>query len=232
MSLKPIISARKLNHYYGKSALRKQILFEIELDIYPGEIVIMNGPSGSGKSTLLSLIGGLRSVQAGSLEVLGHPMQGASEKVLERTRQKIGFIFQAHNLLTALTAQQNVQMPLVLSNSMGMEEAVQRSQQILTQVGLEAYCNTYPHQLSGGQNQRVAVARALVHQPQLILADEPTASLDKVSGRAIVELMQQLAKQQNCTILIVTHDNRILDVADRIINLEDGCLKSRELAKI
>ncbi|MDZ8029576.1 ATP-binding cassette domain-containing protein [Nostoc sp. DedSLP04] len=226
MSNEPIIVIKNLNHYYGKGQLRKQILFDISLKIYPGEIVIMSGPSGSGKTTLLTLIGGLRSVQEGSLQILGHELSKASNRLLENVRKQIGFIFQAHNLLGSLTANQNVQMSLVLNDAIAMEEAQERSQAILEQVGLQKRIHSYPHQLSGGQKQRVAIARALVNRPQLILADEPTAALDKASGRDVVELMQKLAKQQNCTILLVTHDNRILDIADRIVHLEDGRLAS------
>lgn len=226
MQQKPAITVIKVNHYYGKGQLRKQILFEISTDIQPGEIVIMTGPSGSGKTTLLSLIGGLRSVQEGSLQVLGQELNGASNALLEQVRKQIGFIFQAHNLLSSLTTSQNVQMSLVLHNPTSMQEAQRKAEEILEAVGLNSQVNYYPHQLSGGQKQRVAIARALVNKPQIILADEPTAALDKTSGRNVVELMQQLAKKQGCTILLVTHDNRILDIADRIISLEDGCLVS------
>jgi putative ABC transport system ATP-binding protein len=226
MSTEPVIKVRNVNHYYGKGALRKQILFDISLDIHPGEIVIMSGPSGSGKTTLLSLIGGLRSVHEGSLQILSNELNGASSRLLENVRKQIGFIFQAHNLLTSLTTSQNVQMSLVLNDEIAMEDAQQRSQAALSSVGLGQHIHAYPHQLSGGQKQRVAIARALVNHPPLILADEPTAALDKVSGRDVVELMQKLARQQGCTILLVTHDNRILDIADRIISLEDGRLAS------
>jgi putative ABC transport system ATP-binding protein len=226
MSTDPVVKVRNVNHYYGKGSLRKQILFDISLDIHPGEIVIMSGPSGSGKTTLLSLIGGLRSVQEGSLQILSNELNGASSRLLENVRKQIGFIFQAHNLLTSLTTSQNVQMSLVLNDAIAMEDAQQRSQAALSSVGLGQHIHAYPHQLSGGQKQRVAIARALVNHPPLILADEPTAALDKVSGREVVELMQKLARQQGCTILLVTHDNRILDIADRIISLEDGRLAS------
>ncbi|MGV0103602.1 hypothetical protein NSTCB13_02217 [Nostoc sp. DSM 114160] len=165
MSTEPIIVIENLNHYYGKGQLRKQILFDISLKIYPGEIVIMSGPSGSGKTTLLTLIGGLRSVQEGSLQVLGHELSKASNRLLENVRKQIGFIFQAHNLLGSLTANQNVQMSLVLNDAIAMEEAQERSQAILEQVGLQKRIHSYPHQLSGGQKQRVAIARALVNRP-------------------------------------------------------------------
>ena len=230
MSQKPVIAIEKLNHYYGKGTLKKQTLFDIALEIFSGEIVIMTGPSGSGKTTLLSLIGGLRSVQEGSLKILGQQMHGASEKQLIQFRRNIGYIFQAHNLLKFLTVRQNVQMSMELSN-VSQREAISKSEAMLGIVGLGERLDYYPENLSGGQKQRVAIARALVNHPKLVLADEPTAALDKKSGRDVVELMQRLAKEQGCTILMVTHDNRILDIADRIVNMEDGYLTNNALAE-
>ncbi|MDF5736059.1 MULTISPECIES: DevA family ABC transporter ATP-binding protein [unclassified Nostoc] len=220
----PVIAIKNLNHYYGKSALKKQILFDINLEIYPGEIVIMTGPSGSGKTTLLSLIGGLRSVQEGSLKFLGEELVGVSQNKLVQMRRNIGYIFQAHNLLGFLTAKQNVQMAVELNNNISQTEAVAKSKAMLGSVGLEERVDYYPDNLSGGQKQRIAIARALVNRPPLVLADEPTAALDKQSGRDVVEIMQSLAKNQGTTILLVTHDNRILDIADRIVEMEDGLL--------
>ncbi len=220
----PVISIKNLNHYYGKGALRKQILFDINLEIYPGEIVIMTGPSGSGKTTLLSLIGGLRSVQEGSLKFLGEELVGVSQNKLVQMRRNIGYIFQAHNLLGFLTAKQNVQMAVELNDNISQTEAVAKSKAMLGSVGLEERVDYYPDNLSGGQKQRIAIARALVNRPPLVLADEPTAALDKQSGRDVVEIMQSLAKNQGTTILLVTHDNRILDIADRIVEMEDGLL--------
>lgn len=230
MSKEPVIAIEKLNHYYGKGTLKKQTLFDIALEIFSGEIVIMTGPSGSGKTTLLSLIGGLRSVQEGSLKILGQQMHGASEKQLIQFRRNIGYIFQAHNLLKFLTVRQNVQMSMELSN-VSQREAITKSEAMLEVVGLGERLDYYPENLSGGQKQRVAIARALVNHPKLVLADEPTAALDKKSGRDVVELMQRLAKEQGCTILMVTHDNRILDIADRIVNMEDGYLTNNALAE-
>ena len=230
MSKEPVIAIEKLNHYYGKGTLKKQTLFDIDLEIFSGEIVIMTGPSGSGKTTLLSLIGGLRSVQEGSLRILGQQMHGASEKQLIQFRRNIGYIFQAHNLLKFLTVRQNVQMSMELSN-VSQREAISKSEAMLGIVGLGERLDYYPENLSGGQKQRVAIARALVNHPKLVLADEPTAALDKKSGRDVVELMQRLAKEQGCTILMVTHDNRILDIADRIVNMEDGYLTNNALAE-
>ena len=230
MSKEPVIAIEKLNHYYGKGTLKKQTLFDIDLEIFSGEIVIMTGPSGSGKTTLLSLIGGLRSVQEGSLRILGQQMHGASEKQLIQFRRNIGYIFQAHNLLKFLTVRQNVQMSMELSN-VSQREAISKSEAMLGVVGLGERLDYYPENLSGGQKQRVEIARALVNHPKLVLADEPTAALDKKSGRDVVELMQRLAKEQGCTILMVTHDNRILDIADRIVNMEDGYLTNNALAE-
>lgn len=220
----PVIAIKNLNHYYGKGALRKQILFDINLEIYSGEIVIMTGPSGSGKTTLLSLIGGLRSVQEGSLKFLGEELVGVSQNKLVQMRRNIGYIFQAHNLLGFLTAKQNVQMAVELNDNISQTEAVAKSKAMLGSVGLEERVDYYPDNLSGGQKQRIAIARALVNRPPLVLADEPTAALDKQSGRDVVEIMQSLAKNQGTTILLVTHDNRILDIADRIVEMEDGLL--------
>ena len=224
MSPNPIITIRHLNHAFGKGELRKPVLFDVDLDIYPGEIVIMTGPSGSGKTTLLTLIGGLRSVQSGSVKILGQELYGASKHELVKVRNQIGFIFQSHNLLACLTVEQNVRMSLRLHEDIAFEQRDMMTTTILEAVGLGDRLNFYPDNLSGGQQQRVAIARALVSQPQLVLADEPTAALDSKSGRNVVEIMQQLAKEQGCTILLVTHDNRILDIADRIVHMEDGRL--------
>ncbi|MBD0385278.1 MAG: DevA family ABC transporter ATP-binding protein [Nostoc desertorum CM1-VF14] len=224
MGKEPVIAIKNLNHYYGKGALKKQILFDINLEIYPGEIVIMTGPSGSGKTTLLSLIGGLRSVQEGSLKFLGEELFGVNQNKLVQMRRNIGYIFQAHNLLGFLTAKQNVQMAVELNDNISQTEAVAKSKAMLGSVGLEERVDYYPDNLSGGQKQRIAIARALVNRPPLVLADEPTAALDKQSGRDVVEIMQSLAKNQGTTILLVTHDNRILDIADRIVEMEDGLL--------
>ncbi|MCU0535042.1 MAG: DevA family ABC transporter ATP-binding protein [Hydrococcus sp. Prado102] len=221
-----VISIEHLNHYFGRDRLRKQVLFDINLEIAAGEIVIMTGPSGSGKTTLLTLIGGLRSAQSGSLKVLGEELCGASSQKLTLARRHHGYIFQAHNLHHSLTALQNVRMGLEVHDRISAKEMQARSAQILEQVGLGEHINYYPENLSGGQKQRVAIARALVSHPKIVLADEPTAALDSKSGRDVVNLMQQLAKEQGCTILLVTHDNRILDVADRIVRMEDGYLTS------
>jgi putative ABC transport system ATP-binding protein len=219
------IQIERVNHFYGSGALRKQILHDVSVEIRAGEVVIVTGPSGSGKTTLLTLIGALRSAQEGSVRVLGSELRAAPPRTLERVRRDIGYIFQAHNLLDALSATQNVMMSLLLDR-VGKREARSRAQQWLEAVGLGERMNHHPSQLSGGQRQRVAIARALAGSPRIVLADEPTASLDKQSGREVVDLMQNLARKQGVTVLLVTHDNRILDIADRIIHLEDGRLST------
>jgi len=219
-----VISIHNLDHYFGQGQLRKQVLFDINLEISAGEIIIMTGPSGSGKTTLLTLIGGLRSAQTGSLQVLGQELCNANSAQLTLARRHNGYIFQAHNLHHSLSALQNVRMGLEVHGTYSPKAMQDRSAEILAEVGLAERWHYYPGNLSGGQKQRVAIARALVSHPQLVLADEPTAALDSKSGRDVVNLMQKLAKEQGCTILLVTHDNRILDVADRIVHMEDGRL--------
>jgi len=223
--MNPAIKITSLNHFYGEKNLKKQVLFDINLEIKAGEIVIMTGPSGSGKTTLLSLIGGLRSVQHGSLQQLNQELNGANEEQLVQIRRHIGYIFQAHNLLPFLTVRQNVQMSIELHHII-KKEAISKSEAMLKEVGLGEKINDYPDNLSGGQKQRVAIARALVSHPSIVLADEPTAALDKKTGRDVVNIMQRLAKEQYCTILLVTHDDRILDIADRVIHMEDGRLEN------
>ena len=227
-----VVEVKSLNHYFGNGNLKKQVLFDINLEIGKGEIVIMTGPSGSGKTTLLTLSGGLRSPQEGSMRVLGVEMVGATKKRIIQVRRNIGYIFQAHNLLKALTAQQNVQMAGQLHANMSNQEVKERAIQMLDAVGLSDRKSYYPESLSGGQKQRVAIARALMSHPKIVLADEPTAALDSKSGREVVEIMQRLAKEQGTTILMVTHDNRILDIADRIVHLEDGCLAQNDILTV
>jgi putative ABC transport system ATP-binding protein len=213
----PVISLQNVNHWFGGGGERKHALKDITLDIYPGQIVICTGPSGSGKTTLLTMLGGLRSCQDGSLKILGQELNGASKEQLADLRLNVGFIFQAHNLMMFLNARRNVRLSLD-----------QIATAMLEKVGLGDRVETMPANLSGGQRQRVAIARALVSQPKILLGDEPTAALDKESGRTVVELMQQLAREQNTTIIMVTHDNKILDVADRIIIVDDGRLATAE----
>ncbi|MBD2139690.1 DevA family ABC transporter ATP-binding protein [Anabaena sp. FACHB-1237] len=222
----PVISIKNLDYYFGHKQLRKQVLFNISLEINAGEIIIINGHSGSGKTTLLTLIGGLRSAQNGSLKVLGKELCNANSEELVQARRRNGYIFQGCNLHKSLTALQNVKIALENQENIPVKEMNLRSIEILEKVGLEKYLNYYPEQLSGGQKQRIAIARALVGEPQIVLADEPTAALDSHSGREVVKLMQKLAQEKNCTIVIVSHDNRIFDIAHRIISMEDGKIKT------
>ncbi|NDC33967.1 MAG: ATP-binding cassette domain-containing protein [Synechococcaceae bacterium WB9_2_112] len=225
MARKAAISIAGLDHHFGSGSLRRQVLHDITLQVAAGEIVLLTGPSGSGKTTLLTLIGALRHGEGGSLQVLGHELIGCSDRQLSEVRRDHGYIFQAHNLHRSLTALQNVRMALEVRGHLDRTAMDDRAASMLEQVGLAPQIHSYPDQLSGGQKQRVAVARALVHSPPLVLADEPTAALDSRSGREVVTLMQQLAREQNSTILLVTHDNRILDIADRVLSLEDGHLR-------
>lgn len=219
------IVLKDVSYHFGKGSLQKQILFDINTQVEAGEIVILTGPSGSGKTTLLTLMGALRSAQTGSVRVLGQELLQASEKVQINVRRQIGYIFQTHNLLGSLTVRQNVQMALQLKRVRGAE-ANKRISAVLARVGLTAHEHKYPRDLSGGQKQRAGIARALVNRPQVVLADEPTASLDRQSGRDVVELIQDLAREDGAAVVLVTHDNRVLDVADRIVHLEDGHMKS------
>jgi putative ABC transport system ATP-binding protein len=224
------VNVDHVNHYYGVGEMCKQVLFDNVLKIRPGEIVIMTGPSGSGKTTLLTLIGTLRSLQEGSLKVLGQELLGIDPTATTELRKRIGFIFQAHNLFESLTAFQNVRMATEL---LGMpdDQANPRIEATLQRLGLGARIHYRPKALSGGQKQRVAVARGLIHDPGLILADEPTAALDAESGREVVTIFQELAREKQCTIVIVTHDNRILDVADRIVSMVDGRIVTNVLVR-
>ncbi|PIQ98151.1 MAG: ABC transporter ATP-binding protein [Nitrospinae bacterium CG11_big_fil_rev_8_21_14_0_20_56_8] len=224
----PVIRVQRLSHYYGSGDNKKQILFDIDLDIRPGELVIMTGPSGSGKSTLLSLIGALRTVQEGSLRVMGHELNQMTPSQLVQYRRDIGFIFQMHNLFESLTAMENVKMSLQLKKVPRTEKRDQAGH-ILNRLGLEERIHYKPESLSGGQRQRVAVARALATRPRVILADEPTAALDKESGKTVVEMLRELCETNDSTVLLITHDNRILDFADRIVNMVDGRIVSNVL---
>jgi putative ABC transport system ATP-binding protein len=226
----PAVKVSGVAHFYGQGEARNQVLFDNNLEVRPGEIVIMTGPSGSGKTTLLTLIGGLRTVQQGSLEVLGVELKGLAGHDMVRLRRRIGFIFQAHNLFESLTAYQTVKMAMELERY-SQDQMDRRITELLTALGLGHRIHHKPGMLSGGQKQRVAIARALANRPKLILADEPTAALDEKSGRDVVTLLQQLAREEQCTSLIVTHDNRILDVADRIVNMVGGHIKSNVLVK-
>jgi putative ABC transport system ATP-binding protein len=216
------VEVRGLNQWYGTGLMRRQVLVSLDLFVNPGEVVLLTGPSGCGKTTLLTLVGGLRTVQEGYVEVLGKQLYKASRQERQGLRKKIGMIFQGHNLLRCLSAEQNVQMGADLREGLSYRARRHYAQEWLRAVGLGDHLRKLPHDLSGGQKQRVAIARALAAQPQLLLADEPTAALDSRTGREVAELLQLLAREQGCGVLMVTHDPRILDLADRVLYLEDG----------
>jgi putative ABC transport system ATP-binding protein len=216
------ITTQGLNHYFGSGDARKQAIFDINLTIERGSLTILMGPSGSGKTTLLTLIGCLRDVGEGEVRVLDHNLNGATEAILVGLRRRLGFIFQAHNLHESLTAAQNVLMGLQVHGSGDADKQRAAAHHVLDLLGLADRQDYLPGNLSGGQKQRVAVARALVSNPEIILADEPTAALDKVSGHNVVQMLKSLGKVRGTTTVMVTHDPRILEMADRIITLEDG----------
>ena len=216
------VNINNLSHYYGVGENRKKVLDGVNINIERGELVLLKGPSGCGKTTLLTLIGALRTCQSGCLNVLNEELNGASRKTRQKLRRSIGMIFQGHNLLRCLTAEQNVQMGADLIAGLTYMQRREISRKWLAEVGLDQHHKKLPNNLSGGQKQRVAIARALSANPKLLLADEPTSALDSVTGREIVLLLKRLAKDQNCSVLMVTHDPRISDMADRILNMEDG----------
>ena len=222
------VMLRSLTYAYGEGDLRRHVLRDVNLDVREGEIVLLTGPSGSGKTTLLTLIGALRAMQDGSALVLGEELANAAEPVRVRLRRRIGFIFQNHNLLGFLTARQNVAMALEQDGALDERARLARAGELLAAVGLTGHEDRPPARLSGGQRQRVSVARALAAQPGLVLADEPTAALDKVSGHEVVQLLRNLAKSRGVPILLVTHDPRILDIADRVVAMEDGRIVTAE----
>ena len=215
-----------LSHAFGQGEMRREVLQNISFSIEPGEVVLLTGPSGCGKTTLLTLIGALRTVQQGEVSVLGESLHGAGRRRRQQVRRRIGMIFQGHNLLRCLTAEQNVQMGADLLPDLSYRARRDEARQWLRAVGLVDHMAKVPHDLSGGQKQRVAIARALAANPRLLLADEPTAALDSRTGREVVELLRRLAREQSCAVLMVTHDPRIVDVADRLLQMEDGRLKN------
>lgn len=224
MKSNPSIKIEGLSHWFGKGSMRRQVLDSISMEIAPGEVVLLTGPSGCGKTTLLTLIGALRKVEEGSLSVFGYQLRGSVRKTRQVLRRQIGMIFQGHNLLRCLTAEQNVQMGSDLIDGISYRARRDQAREWLREVGLEDQMSKLPQDLSGGQKQRVAIARALAARPKLLLADEPTSALDSVTGREVVDLLKRLALEQSCSVLMVTHDPRILDVADRLIKMEDGRL--------
>jgi len=207
---------------YGSGDSRVRALRGVDLDIAPGELTLLVGPSGCGKTTLISILAGTLDPTNGEVSVLGVDLKRLSkgEKAAFRAKN-VGFVFQQFNLLPALTAEENVAVPLVI-NGYSKATAMTRAAEVLKAVGLGERAKSLPSQLSGGQQQRVAIARALVHQPRLLVADEPTSAIDARTGQAIMELIRQVAVQPDRLAVVVTHDPRVLGFGDRIITLEDG----------
>lgn len=216
------IDVTGLNHWFGTGEARKQAIFDVSLTVNKGSLTVLMGPSGSGKTTLLTLVGCLREVQEGSVRLLGTELKGAGTATLEQMRRRLGFIFQAHNLHESLTARQNVLAGLQVH---GRGDPARRNaavEHMLRIIGLGDRIDYVPANLSGGQKQRVAIARALVSNPEVVFADEPTAALDHDTALPIVRMLKTLGKERGTTTVMVTHDNRILDLADRILTMEDG----------
>lgn len=219
------IAARGVGMVFHNGSQSYEALQDINLEVQAGDIQLLMGPSGSGKTTLLSILGGILTPTSGQVSLLNQDITKMSRSQLARFRlNNIGFIFQGFNLFPALTALENVAVALTVQ---GMRERPARREAalLLEQVGLQDKAQSLPHNLSGGQKQRVAIARALAGKPRLIMADEPTAALDSQSGHAVISILRQLAKEGGCTVLMVTHDPRIIDVADRVAYLEDGQMK-------
>jgi len=199
-----------------------RVLHDISAEIRMGELTMLVGPSGCGKTTLISILSGILSATSGSVEIMGTQLDALSDK--QKTlfrREHIGFIFQQYNLLPALTAAENAAIALIAAG-MDMPSAVARAAELLEQIGMKGQTQKLPRQLSGGQQQRIAIARALVHNPKLVVCDEPTAALDAKTGKSVMEILRKIANDPNRAVLIVTHDSRIYHFADRILEMSDG----------
>ena len=228
----PTIQSVDVEYSFGSGESEKMVLFNNNLTINPGEIVIMTGPSGSGKTTLLTLIGALRSMQVGSIKFIGRELLDSTDHTKHELRKEIGFIFQHHNLFDSLSAIDTLMVTMQLRSPKPSKQiAHQEAAELLTRLGLKERMHYKPSRLSGGQKQRVAIARALINHPKMILADEPTAALDQASGQTVIEIFKERAEKEGATVLIVTHDNSILDAADRIVNMVDGHIHSNVLIK-
>jgi putative ABC transport system ATP-binding protein len=220
--MNPAITVRGVTKVYEEGASRVPALHGIDLEVWPGEVVLLMGPSGSGKTTLLSIMGCILRATSGTVSIAGIEASALSERELPRIRlAHIGFVFQGFNLFPTLTVGENVELALQLKD-IGGSKAKQESRSLLEQVGLEQKYDTFPSDLSGGQKQRVAIARALAGSPSVILADEPTAALDSHTGRNVMQMMQDLAHQHGRAVVVVTHDSRVLEFADRTVRMEDG----------
>ena len=226
-----IIATSQLKKNYNTDGITVPAIRGIDLTIERGEFTAIAGPSGSGKTTLLNLIGGLDYPTSGTVAIGGEIINKYSPKKLSDMRlRKIGFIFQAYNLIPVLTALENVEYVSLLQG-VGREERTERASKILEEVGLEKELHRRPHELSGGQQQRVAVARAIVTEPDIVLADEPTANLDQNTGASLLDLMHELNKTKNITFLFSTHDSMVMERSERLINLRDGLIYSDVMRK-
>lgn len=217
-----VIDCHALDHAFATGEMRAQVLFGVNLTVARGEFVVLKGASGSGKTTLLTLLARLREVQGGAVEVLGKRLDGARSRRLVAVGRRQGFIFQSHNLHPALSAMQNVRTGPELHGGHVMVTWQEAAAHKLTSLGLGARLDYRPAKLSGGQKQRVAVARALIGNPEIVFADEPTAALDAESGRKVVDILKELVRLRGTTSLVVTHDQRVIDCANRIATLEGG----------
>lgn len=220
-----VLMTRALSHSYVTNGAPRSILRSLDLTVEAGEVVVVTGASGAGKTTLLTLCGALRSIQQGEVTVMNKSLGGLTGDEQRAVRASIGFIFQSHNLIDALTAGQNVMMSLL--GQLELTAAIEATQTALASLGLGDRVDAFPEELSGGEKQRVAVARALVRRPSLILADEPTASLDDRAARTVKESIRRATTELGGATLLVTHDQRVFDIADRILHLEEGALTQR-----
>ena len=224
----PAIAVRELSKTYAEGAAGVPALRGIDLDVHPGEMVMLVGPSGSGKTTLLSIMGCILSPSRGSVRIAGKEVGQLKQKELAPIRlSHIGFVFQGFNLFPTLTAGENIELMLDLKGVRGAV-AKTRALQLLEQVGIGGKYNSFPADLSGGQKQRVAIARALAGDPAILLADEPTAALDSHTGKSVMAMMNELAHTHGRAVVIVTHDSRLLEFADRTIRIEDGMIAQPE----
>jgi len=216
------VSCRGVTKDFGRGEARTRVLHGIDVDIGCGALTLLVGPSGCGKTTLISIIAGLLDPTEGEVTLFGTPRSALEgDRLVDYRARNVGFVFQQYNLLPALSAAENVAVPLLV-NRMPRREALRRARGVLASVGLEAKCDAFPSQLSGGQQQRVAIARALVHEPRLLVCDEPTAALDSHAGHTVMELLKAVAVQPGRTVIVVTHDARVLELGDRIVEMADG----------
>lgn len=225
-TMKASVRVEGLCHWFGEGEARKQVLYDIGLTLAAGQLTILSGASGSGKTTLLTLIGSLRRLQKGSVRMLGTELFQADEATLIQCRRRAGFIFQSHNLHASLTAAQNVRLGLDVHEQGQLRHPDEAIGHLLGLLGLADRQHYLPDQLSGGQKQRVAVARALIANPEIVFADEPTAALDRDSALNVVHMLKRLGQHRGTTTLMVTHDVKIIDLADRVIRLEEGRIVS------